>query len=128
MSHMCFLFVSTGYVAALSPHCRPTATVLHTAIAYDTQTEPPVLLSPVTGSYLQDPFVVNFTLREPAEAGSLLLKIIPTSIGESDPEGTRTLTLTAAMEVFGNRQFLLGPLLSTAATTNSPVVGAINPR
>ena len=103
------------------------ASVIHTAIKFDTVTEPPELILPATGSYLRDPFLVEFTLREVAKASSLILKIISTNTGEIDAVATRTLTLQSAQESFGNRQFNLGPSLSTSASTNAVQVLSILP-
>ena len=101
--------------------------VIHSSIRFDTQTETPLLILPATGTYLQDPFLIDFTIKEQANAGTVLLKIIPTGVGETDAAGTRTLTLTTAQEVFGNRQFDLGPSLASAASTNSIEVASIAP-
>ena len=103
------------------------AAVIHTNLRFDTQTETPELFLPTTGSFLQDPFLVDFTLREQANAGSVVLKIIPSGVGETDSAGTRTITLTTAQETFGNRQFDLGPSLASAGTTNSIEVASITP-
>ena len=65
-------------------HPRNILAVIHSSIRFDTQTETPLLILPATGTYLQDPFLIDFTIKEQANTGTVLLKIIPTGVGETD--------------------------------------------
>ena len=94
------------------------AVVQHAGIYFDVRTETPTLHKPVKSTFLLDSFNVTFTLPEDASPGTVLLKIVPTNVGQTDNAGTRTITMSSALEGEGSKHFMLGPL-STAADPSS---------